>query len=113
MRGRVLVGVLVGVAVLGAVGLAVASQKQLPPPGSFDVRGDSGTAYRVVFVKEFPTPTGGKQTFWDVFIGSDRIFRYSQNDDDKTSRVLIVTPLHPTDSRLVAGLSDFGAKAAF
>lgn len=96
MKGAAVAGLLVGVAVLGAVGLALASTRR---------------AFRAVFVKVFDT-AGGKQSFWDVFDGSDRIVRYSQNNDDRTSRVFIDSPLPATDARRVRAMKEFGIRSS-
>lgn len=81
-------------------------------PGEFEVTGSSGTTYTVKFVKAFKLEDGRKQSFWDLFVGPLRVVRYSQLEDDKTSRVFIVSPLGPTDPRVGVAMSDFGISFA-
>lgn len=71
------------------------------PPDStdgpvFTVTANSGAVYEVRFAKAFETEAG-HQTFWDVFDIQGRVLRYSQLEDDITSRVFIVTPRNQGD----------------
>lgn len=110
MKGKAIALGVVALTVVG-VGVAVAASKG-PPGGEFDVTGKSGTRYRVKFVKQFALPDGRKQAFWDLFVGGQRIVRYSQLDADRDSRVFIVSPLAPTDPRIGVAMSDFGIEFA-
>jgi hypothetical protein len=105
--GAVVLGVVALVVVGGGIALAAGSSSK---PGTFEVTGRSGSQYRVVFVKQFPTDNGGKISFWDVFVGDARILRYSQIDNDTGSRVLIVSPLEQNDPRILIALQDFGVR---
>jgi hypothetical protein len=114
--------VVLGLAAIGT-GLAVAVNASatpkddagpVPPDGdgsgaTFNVTANSGVNYDVTLVKVFDTE-GGKQTFWDLFIGDDRIVRYTQLDDDMNSRVYIASPLAQSDPRLDLALRDFGIR---
>jgi hypothetical protein len=112
--------IVLGLAAVGA-GVAVAVNANavpkddadpVPPDGSgatFHVTANSGTEYDVTLVKVFDTE-GGKQTFWDLFVGDDRIVRYTQLDDDMNSRVYIASPLSQSDPRLDRALRDFGIR---
>lgn len=107
MKGKLVLGVVAAVVVVGGVALAASSGSK---PGAFNVTGRSGTQYRVVFVKAFTLPDGRKQSFWDLFVGDARILRYAQLENDTDSRVLIVSPLSETDPRIPIAMSDFGVR---
>jgi hypothetical protein len=106
MKGSAVVVGLLAVTVVG-VGVAMAASSG-DKPGSFTVTGKSGTVYTVKFVKAFSLPDGRKQSFWDLFVGPLRIVRYSQLENDRDSRVFIVSPLGPTDPRVGVAMTDFG-----
>lgn len=109
-------------AVLGGVALvatsrvsaATVSDDAEPTPDDstdgpqFTVQASDGTKYVVQFQKAFETEAG-HQTFWDLFDASgNRLVRYAQLDDDKSSRTFIVSPLSMTSPILDKAMRDFG-----
>jgi len=111
MRGKGLAVGVIALVVLGA-GAAMAYGSSSSAPGEFEVTGRSGTVYKVKHVKAFALDDGRKQAFWDLFVGGNRILRYSQLDADRDSRIFIVSPLGPTDPRVGVAMEDFGIRFA-
>jgi hypothetical protein len=106
IAGKVMAVLTVPLAYVAYSHFAKATPKA-PAAPTFNVKGKSGTNWKIVRVSQFQEKAG-LLTINDVFIGSARIMRYSQLGSAIGSRKFITTPLAKTDPRLLKAGADFG-----